>query len=116
MVQWKYTDIYSNCRALLGDTEFSSLLGKSHHVCFLNEYFSKTLRSVVDANQLAVIFEMNVRTIRKYLLRGSQDLKASVQDRALDETFESELTTIILQVFSKGKWMTKWHVLPLVRE
>jgi hypothetical protein len=103
-------------RALLHNTEFSSLLYKSHQVCFLHEYFPKTLRSEIDANQLAVVFEMNVRTIRKYLLHGPQDPKAPGRHRALDETLESELTAIILQAFNEGKAMTKRQVLALVRE
>jgi hypothetical protein len=64
----------------------------------------------------SVTFEVNLRTIRKYLLRGPQDQKAPGRHRALDETLESELTIVILQAFNKGKAMTKRQVLELVRE
>jgi hypothetical protein len=82
-------------------------------VCFLHEYFSATLHSELTTNQLVVIFQMNVRTVCKYLLHGPQDPRAPDLYRALDETLESMLATIILQAFNEGKAMTKRQTLPL---
>jgi hypothetical protein len=81
-----------------------------------HEYFSKTLHSELDANQPAIIFEMNVITIRKDLRRGRQDREAPGRHRALNETLESELTTINLPAFNEGKPMTKKQLLALVCE
>jgi hypothetical protein len=69
-------------------------------------------------NQLAVLFELNLRTVRKYLLRTPQDAQVPGRHWALDEMFESELTTVIIQAFKQGKdggeeatlWIGPWEV------
>jgi hypothetical protein len=54
--------------------------------------------------------------VRKYLIRGPQDAQVPGHHRALDEMFESELTTMIIQAFNEGKAMTRMQFLERVRE
>jgi hypothetical protein len=103
-------------RIFFSDTDFSSLPYKSHQVCFVQQYFCETVDSEITTNDLAMIFELNVRTVRKYLLRGSQEPKEPDRDRALDEKFELDVTVMILQVFAEGNTMTKRHVVEFIRE
>jgi hypothetical protein len=103
-------------RTLFADAEFSSILDKSYQVCFLHEYIGATLHSELTTNQLAIIFQMNVRTARKYLLREREDPRAPGRNRALDEISESELATIIIETFNEREAMTKRHALALARE
>jgi hypothetical protein len=101
-------------RALLNDTRFSSIFYKSHEVCFIQQYFCQTLYHKGRKNTLAVLRELNPRTVCKYLLRGRQESQVPGRLRALDETSESELTTMTIQAFSEGKAMTKTQVLELI--
>jgi hypothetical protein len=50
-------------RAFLGDIDFSSLLYKSHQVCFVQQYFRETVGSEITTNDLAMVFELNVKTV-----------------------------------------------------
>jgi hypothetical protein len=103
-------------RVFLGDTDFSSLPYKSHQVCFVQQYFCETVGSEITMNDLAMVFELNVKTVRKYLLRGSQEPTEPGRHRALDEKFELDVTTMILQVFVEGNAMTKRQVVEFIRE
>jgi hypothetical protein len=78
-----------------------------HEVCFAQEFFHETLHSEFTTTQLAISFQMNVRTVPKYLLREPQDPIPPGRHRALDNMSKSELTALILQAFHKGKAMTK---------
>jgi hypothetical protein len=60
-------------RARLDDVENSSILHQSHQVCFTQHYFCQTVHHELLMNQLPVIFELNPRTVRKYLFRAPQD-------------------------------------------
>jgi hypothetical protein len=102
-------------RALLGDTDFSSLPNKSHQVCFVQQYFRETVGSEITTNYLAVVFEFNVRTVRKYLLRGPQEAKEPGPHRPLDEKFELNGTAMIFQAFAQGNAMTKRQVVEFIR-
>jgi hypothetical protein len=99
-----------DARALFADSEFSSILHKSHEVCCLHESFRATLHSELTTNQLALIFQMNVGTVAKSLLRGPQYPKAPGRHRAFGQPSEPELATIFLQAFNKGKAMTRRQV------
>jgi hypothetical protein len=61
-----------------------------------------------------MIFQLNPRTVRKYLLRGVQDPKQPGRHRALDESLESELVNHILLAFNEGTAMTQKQVLEFV--
>jgi hypothetical protein len=50
------------------------------------------------------------------LLRSPQDAQAPGRYRALNEIFEPELTTMIIQPFKEGKAMIKMEFLGLARE
>jgi hypothetical protein len=72
-------------RTLFGNTDFSLLSYKSHQMCFVQQYFRETVGSEITTNYLAMVFELNVRTVRKYLLRGPQEPKEPGRHRTLDE-------------------------------
>jgi hypothetical protein len=76
----------------------------------------KTGHHELTTNQLAALFEFNPRTVRQYLLCRPQDPEVPGRHRALDETSESKLTTMIIQAFNEGEAMTKRQILELVRE
>jgi hypothetical protein len=75
-------------------------------VSFARQYFCQTLHRELTTNQLAVLFELNPRTDPEFLLRGPQDAQVPGRHRALDETSESEPTTMVIQAFNEGKAMT----------
>jgi hypothetical protein len=70
--------------------------------------------SEITTNDLAVVFELNVKTVRKYLFHGPQEPKEPGRHRALDKKFESDLTSMILQALTEGKTMIKKQILELV--
>jgi hypothetical protein len=100
---WKLHFNERDTRALHGDIKLSTRLYNSHQTCVSHEYFLKTLHSQLAKNHLAIVFQMDVKTVRKYLRRGRQDP-------------ESALTAFIIHAFNKGKAMTKRRVLALVCE
>jgi hypothetical protein len=82
----------------------------------VQQYFRETIGSEITTNDLAMVFELNVRTVRKYLLRGSQEPKEPDRHRTLDEKSELDVTTMILQAFAEGNAMTKRQVVEFIRE
>jgi hypothetical protein len=103
-------------RALPNDTKFSRTLHESNQVCFTQRYFRQTLHRELAPNELAVFFELNPRTVRKYLLPRPQDAQVPCRHQALDEMLDSELTTMIIQAFNNGKAMMRRRALELVCE
>ena len=65
-------------RALLRDQEFNKLLYKNHQLCYLSQFASDFDDIKLTFNQLAWIFNMNVRTVAKNLAKGPQDLNLKV--------------------------------------
>jgi hypothetical protein len=90
------------------DIEFHSLLDTL--------YFCQTPHHELTTNQLAILFELNHRTVRKNLFRGPQDAQVPGRHRALNEMLEPKLTIMIIQAFKERKVMTKRHLLELVGE
>jgi hypothetical protein len=55
-------------RALFGEKGFSAILLRSHQMYFAQESSHDAFDYELATRQLAILFQMNVRTVRKYLL------------------------------------------------
>ena len=62
-------------RYLFEKTDFSNLLYRNHQLHFLNDFYIKNYNKHLTSNQLALVFDMNPRTVRKNLATGPQDPK-----------------------------------------
>ena len=86
-----------NVRLFLRETDFLSIPFISHQVCMFNETSNKFFNKRFTTNQLAMIFNLNPRTIRKYLLNGPQDPKPLGRHLALDSNVEKSIVDEIIK-------------------
>jgi hypothetical protein len=57
-------------RALAHETEFCATPFKSHQLCFLHDWARNFTNHPIEIKDLAMLFQMNVRTVRCNLLHG----------------------------------------------
>jgi hypothetical protein len=97
-------------------TEFSTLADRSHQLCFLEKYAHDVLHRTFSLSKLAVLFHMNVRTLRRNLLHGAQEPEPPGRQKVIDERCEAYLVAIVLEAFRAGNAMGQKQLLQLARE
>jgi hypothetical protein len=103
-------------RVLFRCPAFSTLAYRSHQLCFLEKYAHDVLHRTFGLQKLAVLFHMNVRTVRHNLLRGPQQPDTPGRHKAIDEQAEADLIRIALEAFRAGHAMGRKQLLQHARE
>jgi hypothetical protein len=103
-------------RVLFHRKTFSTLAYKSHQFGFLDKYAHDPLHCTFCLQKLAVLFHMNVRTIRRNFLQGPQKSEPLGRHTAIDEGCEADLIATVLEAFRVGHAMGRKRLLQLARE
>jgi hypothetical protein len=102
-------------RGIFQPTEFLQLPYKSHQLCFFKNYTREVLSHPVAPQQLATLFELNERRVRKNLLHGPEQPGPLGRHVALDTEIELSLVWMLVDAFHEQKMMTQAEFLKIVR-
>jgi hypothetical protein len=83
---------------------------------FFDNYARESLDHPVSPQEIATLFELNERTVRKNLLHGPQQPGPLGRHVALDGEIELSLVWMPLDAFHEQKAMTQTEFLKIVRE
>jgi hypothetical protein len=83
-------------RILFHRTEFSTVAYRSHQLCFLEKYAQDVFHRTFGLQKLAVVFHMNVCTIRHNLLQGLQEPEPPGRHKAINTPY-SEIMQLLDQ-------------------
>jgi hypothetical protein len=98
-------------------TEFPNIPFRSHQLCFFHEYVSDILQLTISMQQLAVLFQMHLSTVRRNLRQGTPQQSSPLgRHMTLKENSEADLVAHILEAVRVGRWMTRKELLKIVRE
>jgi hypothetical protein len=101
--------------ALLQHTEFSSISFRSHQICFLHEWVQSNLHDPLTTRELADIFKVAERTVRRTLGAGPQQPGPLGRHRALDEKSEQTLVNLILDSYATRHSLTPKELVQIMR-
>ena len=102
-------------RYLFEKTDFSNLLYRNHQLHFLNDFYIKNYNKHLTSNQLALVFDMNPRTVRKNLATGPQDPKEPGRHKALSEDIENQIIEEVVRRYQDGNSITQAQLLEYVK-
>lgn len=93
-----------------------NLLFANHQCCYLNEYFTKTLKKHISYNDLAIMFQVRTRTIRRWIDNGPMDPQPLGRHAALSEEIELELISMLIQRGDEAHGLTQNELLHFIEE
>ena len=102
-------------RYLFDNTEFLQLLYRNHQLHFFKNFYFDNYKKYCSSNQLAFLFEMNPRTVRKNLASEPQDPKDPGRHHALSDEIEMEIIQEIENRFKEGNPITQAQILEYVK-
>jgi hypothetical protein len=103
-------------RLLLTHSDFPAMDFRNQQICFLEKWAGETLGRRISVKELATVFGMTSRTVRRALLRGPGEPIPMGRHAALDLDVESSLVAKLQSAFQRGQPMTNKELLKMVRE
>ena len=102
-------------RYFLRSSDFFNLPCRNHQLHFFIDFFKENYRKTFFNNELAPIFDMNPKTVRKNLREGIQYLKPPGRHRKLDDDTEDLMIHEINDRFQTNNPMTQSQVIDFVK-
>ena len=83
-------------RYIINNTDFCYQTYINQQVCFLRDYLKKELNKTFFSSTYANVFNLNPRTVRRYLLNGPVEPKPLGRHMALDDSIENSIVIDII--------------------
>lgn len=103
-------------RHILRQSEVLNLLFANHQCCYLNHYFQFTLKKTIPYNKYAIMFNVNVKTIRRWITNGPMDPKPLGRHAALDDEIENQLIRMLIEKSDNSQGLTQRELLNFINE
>lgn len=103
-------------RYIMEHSGVTKLLFANHQCCYLNEYLTKTLKKNTSYNDLALVFQVTTKTIRRWINNGPMDPKPLGRHAALSDEIEIELIRMLIQKGDEGHGLTRRELLNFIND
>ena len=101
-------------RYLLRHSNFFDIPCRNHQLHFFVNFFKENYNKTLFSNELAIIFDMNPKTVRKNLREGIQDMKPPGRHHAFDNETENIIIQEINSRFQANKPMTQVQLINFI--
>ena len=102
-------------RYLFTKTNFLTLQCRNHQLHFFNDFYFETYNKRCTTNELALVFDMNPKTVRKNLKNLPQEIKEPGRHRALGDEIEQNIIHEIESRFQNNKPMTQKSIIDYIQ-
>ena len=103
-------------RYILQRSGVLKLLFANHQCCYLDNYFHSTLKKSITYNDYAIMFDVNVKTIKKWITNGPMDPKPLGRHAALEDEIEIQLIRMLIEKSNNSQGLTQKELLNFINE